>query len=168
MARRDKPLWTNPGPTESELHLSVANLLDWVLLPPALYTTFPAGWGVLSPSLGQKLRRSGLKPGMPDMMVFYNGRCFGIELKARKNGLSDEQKAMFPKLADAGVPVYVCRSIEAVWEVLVSHDVPLRKVRGDDRWSLGTKRLPLDETFGRRAGGGEAGGIDGRESRETG
>ena len=125
---RDRTLPRYLGPTESELHLSVANLLDWVLLPPAFYSTFPAGWGVLSPSMAQRLKRSGLKAGMPDMMVFYDGRCFGIELEARKNGLSSEQVITFKKLKEACIRVHVCRSIDDVMHALRYEDVPLRRM----------------------------------------
>ena len=31
-----------PGPSEGELHASVAHFLDWALLPPAFYSTFPS------------------------------------------------------------------------------------------------------------------------------
>ena len=140
--KRDRSLPRYLGPTEPELHLSVANLLDWVLLAPAMYTTFPAGWGVLSPSLGQRLKRSGLKPGMPDIIVFYDGRCFGIELKARNNGLSAEQVAMFKRLKEACIRVHVCRTIDDVMHVLRYEEVPLRRMF--------------------------IGGADGAENRETG
>ena len=151
--KRDRSLPRYLGPSESELHLSVANLLDWVLLSPAFYSTFPAGWGVLSPSMAQRLKRSGLKAGMPDMMVFYDGRCFGIELKARKNILSPDQRVTFEKLRDAHIPVYVCRNIDSVMMALANERVPLRK---NSAWPTQTTSLPL------------VGGADGAENRETG
>ena len=156
------------GPTENELHVSVANLLDLVLLPPAVYSTFPSGWGKLGGRMAQLLRRSGLKPGMPDIMIFPgNGRCFGIELKAGKNGLTDDQRDMHTKLKAAGIHAYTCRSIEAVWDVLHLEHVQTRPLRGDDRWSRDTRRLPLGETSARRGDGGEAGGSDGTQRTQT-
>jgi hypothetical protein len=141
------------GPTETELHKSVANLLDLVLLPPALYSTFPSGWGKLSKAMAQTLRKSGLKAGMPDLFVFPgDGRCFGIELKARNNVLTPVQREMFIKLNNAGVTVYTCRSVEQVWDTLRCERVPVRPLRGDDRWSQSPKELPLGETFAKRAG----------------
>jgi VRR-NUC domain len=156
------------GPTESELHKSVANLLDWVLLPPALYSTFPSGWGKLSKMMAQTLRKSGLKPGMPDMIVFPGGgRCFGIELKAGKNVPTPTQREMFDKMLQAGIRVYVARSVEQVWDILHTEKVPVRQIRGDERWSQGPRKLPLGETFARRADAGE-GGVDGSTQREAG
>lgn len=150
------------GPTHDELHLSVANLLDWVLLPPALYSTFPSGWGALSKSMAQRLRKSGLKAGMPDIMVFPgDGRCFGVELKAGNDVLSPAQREMGIRLRDAGVPVYVCRSVEQVWDALRRERAPVRPLRGDDRWSQDPKELPLGETFAKRADVGVEGGSSG-------
>lgn len=131
-----------PRPTESELHLSVASLLDWVLLPPAVYTTFPAGWGVLTPMMAQRLRRSGLKQGMPDVLAFHKGRCVGIELKAGKNGLTSGQRDMHYKLAKAGVPVYVAKSLEGVLAILRNESFPLRPT-GDSSWPVKNNELPL-------------------------
>jgi hypothetical protein len=111
--------------------------------------------------MAQRLRKSGLKPGMPDIMLFHAGGAFGIELKAGKNVLSPAQREMFSRLRDAGVPVYICRSVEDVVDVLQREKLPTRPVRGDDRWSLGPRRLPLERISGKPGDGVEAGGSDG-------
>jgi hypothetical protein len=129
------------GPSESQLHISVAEFLDWILLPPAMYTTFPAGWGQLGFKTSNQLKRSGLKPGMPDIMVLYDSHCFFIELKAGKNTLSPVQREMHSKLRDAGVHVYVAKSIEDVVTVLVHERVPMRPT-GGQKWKRST--LPLE------------------------
>jgi len=95
------------------------------------------------------------------------GRCVGIELKAGKNGLTDDQRDMHAKLNAAGIRVYTCRSIEQVWVVLERERVPVRPLRGDDRWSVGQRKLPLGETSARRGDGGEAGGSDGTQRTQT-
>jgi hypothetical protein len=114
-------------PSEDELHRSVAQWLDWMLLPPALYTTFPAGWGELDNATAGRLKASGLKPGFPDILAFRPGRCIGIELKTSDGPLKQSQKEMFPKLKAAGVDVYVCRSVDEVVQVLVEQGFPMRK-----------------------------------------
>jgi hypothetical protein len=119
-------------PAEDELHRSVAQWLDWMLLPPALYTTFPAGWGKMDPATAGRLRRSGLKPGFPDILAFRPlsdgmGRCIGIELKTEDGPLKQSQKEMFPLLKAAGVDVYICRSVEEVVQTLVEQGFPMRK-----------------------------------------
>ena len=80
-----------PVISEIDLHRSVAELLDWCLLPPAVYTTFPAGWGKLPPKTVGRLKACGLKTGMPDILVFNAGKTIGIELKRPGGRLSKAQ-----------------------------------------------------------------------------
>ena len=73
---------------EDELHASVADALDKLLLPPAQWTTFPAGSVPLPKQYAAKLSRLGLKRGWPDVQVVFGGRIIGIELKRRGGRLS--------------------------------------------------------------------------------
>jgi hypothetical protein len=113
---------------ESTLHHAVAELLDLALLPPAVWTTFPAGWGKLTKATSGQLQGSGLKAGFPDILIFHNARCLGIELKTPKGIVSKEQSEMFRRLLNAGVTVHVCHSTEEVIEVLKGEELPLRKM----------------------------------------
>jgi hypothetical protein len=115
--------------SEDSLHRSVAEFLDWMLLPPAVWTTFPAGWGKLGKATAGRLKAVGLKEGMPDILVF-RGVTIGIELKTEKGKQSPEQIAMMYKLRAAGVSVHVCRSIDEVYEVLTTFRVPMRSFHG--------------------------------------
>ena len=104
---------------ESDLHVSVAELLDWILVPPAIFTTFPAGWGKLSPATAGRLYASGMKKGMPDIFVFDRfghalTKCIGIELKVGANSETSAQRTMFARLEAVGIRVYICRSLEDV------------------------------------------------------
>jgi hypothetical protein len=121
------PFRLTAGESEKALHRSVAEMLDWLLMPPAFYTTFPAGWGELPVSTAVRLHRSGLKPGMPDILVFDVKRLIGIELKITGISPSNVQKAMHAKLGMVGVPVYICRSQEDVIGILRSEQIPMRK-----------------------------------------
>lgn len=141
--------------------MAVAQLLDWILLPPAFYTTFPAGWGVLSPMMAQRLKKSGLKPGMPDMLLFYEERCYGIELKTGKNAVSPDQKETIRRLGYAGVPVWVCRSVEEVIDVLRVIKLPMRPLAGVGQWQPNINELPLGVTSAKRADIGAKGGANG-------
>ena len=121
------------NPRESEFHVSVAELLDWILLPPAMFTTFPAGWGKLSTATAGRLHASGMKKGMPDILVFaphtiYSTRVIGIELKVGANAVSSAQRTMFAQLQAVGVHVYVCRSIENVVAALDDNGIRHREV----------------------------------------
>jgi hypothetical protein len=112
--------------TEFDLHKAVAQYLDWCLVPPAFYTTFPAGWDKMSKTRAGMLYAAGLKAGIPDILIFYNARTIGIELKAGKGKLSKIQVNTIEQLTEAGVFVQVCRSVEEVEEALTSLQLPLR------------------------------------------
>lgn len=117
-------------PSEGQLHTTVAQFLDWALMPPALYTTFPSGWGVLARSTAGRLKGAGLKSGMPDILVFHDGRCYGVELKAWNGKISEAQKDMHNKLRAAGTVVFVCASLDEVIWAMERVGVPLRRTKG--------------------------------------
>jgi hypothetical protein len=101
-----------------------------------MFTTFPAGWGKLGKATAGRLHASGMKKGMPDILVFSTYRTIanrtytnivGIELKVGANAVSSAQREMFAKLQALGIRVYVCRSIEDVVHALAEADIPYRK-----------------------------------------
>ncbi|HEX8837694.1 MAG TPA: VRR-NUC domain-containing protein [Candidatus Acidoferrum sp.] len=117
-----------PRISEIDLHRSVADFLNLMLLPPAVWTTFPAGWTPMRSGAAGRLKGCGLRAGMPDILVFHNGFTVGLELKAANGTLSRPQQDMFAKLRNAGVLVHICRSIEDVYKALsVCHHIPMRK-----------------------------------------
>jgi hypothetical protein len=138
-ARRRRLKLTNVVP-EDDLHADVADTLDWHVLAPAEWTTFPAGSVPLPPQFAAKLARLGLKRGWPDILVLH-GRIYGIELKRHGAGLSKTrlvrtrrgalrellgQEDVFPRLERAGMPIAVCRSAAEVLAALRAWNVPLR------------------------------------------
>jgi hypothetical protein len=125
---------------EDELHASVAAMLDRLLLPPAEWTTFPAGSVPLPPRFGAKLTRLGLKRGWPDILILHD-RLYGIELKRRGARLSRTrlvrtrsgalrelagQEDVFPRLEQAGMQIAVCRTPEEVLATLHRWQLPVR------------------------------------------
>ena len=130
--------------TEDEFHISVAELLDACLLPPTFYTTFPAGYGKLGKATAGSLKGAGLKAGFADILVFHDHGALGIELKTATGKVTAIQEETHKALAAAGVPVYVCRSVEAVAEALVLHKIPMRKYQWQDR--RGLRSTPLAAT----------------------
>jgi hypothetical protein len=129
-----------PVVPEDDFHESVAKALDLLLLPPAEWTTFPAGSVPLPPQFAAKLARLGLKRGWPDVLILH-GRMFGIELKRVGGVLSktrtvrtrsgalrqlDGQVDVFPRLALAGMEIAVCHSVDEVLSALMRWGVPLR------------------------------------------
>lgn len=116
-------------PTEAQLHQSIAELLDIILIPPAFFTTFPAGWGKLSRGTAGRLFASGLKRGMPDILVFDKNKVVGIELKAGYNAATAAQVTMAEKLRAVGIKVYVCRTQEDVFAALYRESIDVREIR---------------------------------------
>jgi hypothetical protein len=125
---------------EQELHASVADALDKLLMPPAQWTTFPAGSVPLPPQYAAKLSRLGLKRGWPDVLVLHR-RLIGIELKRRGGRLSRTrivrtkrgalrelagQEDVFPRLEAAGMVIGVCHSVSEMLTFLAACGVPLR------------------------------------------
>ena len=141
MTRRASPYrLMSPVAAEDELHAATARALDTLLLPPAMWTTFPAGNVPLPPQYAAKLSRLGLKRGWPDVLLVHRG-IYGIELKRPGGVLSKTrvgrtsrgalrvlvgQEDVFPCLEAAGMRIAVCRSVPEVLAQLQAWGVPLR------------------------------------------
>lgn len=132
---------TAPIPFEDELHEAVAQALDRLLMPPAAWTTFPAGHVPLPTQWAVKLARLGLKRNWPDLLVLF-GVLHGIELKRPGETLSrartvrsrrrgalrhvEGQRDVFPRLEAAGMKIATCSSVVDVLDQLAAWGVPLR------------------------------------------
>lgn len=64
------------------------------------------------------LKRMGVKPGVPDLFLFYKGKPFGLELKAPNGRLSKYQDAYLGALCNAGVTVCVAYSVDQATRAL--------------------------------------------------
>jgi hypothetical protein len=95
---------------EQALQRQVAAYLSWALAPPAWFTAFPAGGGGWT--RGKILKGMGLKAGVPDIVIYYEGKAFFLELKAPKGVLSVTQKRTHDELRAAGCLVAVIRSLD--------------------------------------------------------
>jgi hypothetical protein len=130
-----------PVPPEDDLHAAVAQALDVLLLPPAQWTTFPAGHIELTGQAAAKLARLGLKRSWPDILVLH-GVLHGVELKRHGGTLSrtrtvrtrrgrlrlvEGQRDVFPRLEAAGMKLAVCDSVDAVLAQLAAWGVPMRR-----------------------------------------
>lgn len=87
-----------------------------------VWTHFPAGGG--GKVRGAMLKRAGLRPGMPDIVIFHDSRTFFIELKTDKGRLSKVQSDCHADLWSAGFPVAVARSVDEVENLLRSWKIP--------------------------------------------
>ncbi len=110
---------------ERALHRAVAEMLALGLTAESWFTTFPAGGG--GRIRGALLRRMGLVPGVPDLLLIHSGRLFWIELKAPTGGtLSPAQRLVHRALENVGCRVSVCRSTNDVLRKLDEWQIPHR------------------------------------------
>ena len=82
-----------------------------------------------SAKTGALLKRYGLKPGMPDFIIWWHGKSYGIELKAQGGRVSPAQHTTLNRLRDAGVEICIVYRIEAIDHFLRAAGMKLR-VRG--------------------------------------
>lgn len=115
-----------PRATEAQLHRTIAGWLTLHLMPPAWFTTFPAGGG--GQLRGQLLKASGLKAGVPDILVIHQGIARWVELKTEKGRLSDAQYRTMADLGAAGCITAVVRSLDEMIMLAGLWGLPIRTV----------------------------------------
>lgn len=129
----------------------MAEFLDWVVIPPAMWTTIPAGWTAMNKGAAGRLKACGLKAGMPDLMVFHDGSAIGIELKAGGHQLTEVQKVMHMKLLEAGIRVCTARSVDDVEQILRVYKIPMRKISYAPRHTAPESSRPQEPAQGAKA-----------------
>lgn len=96
---------------EMTLQIAVVTFLRTVL-PHALVFSIP-NEGRRSRLLGHAMKRMGLHPGAPDLIVMLPGRTVvGMELKGPKGKVTEAQEAFHEHWRSLGYPMAVVRSIE--------------------------------------------------------
>ena len=116
MPRRAQP--------EQQLQQAVARFLALALPEGSFFTAFPAGGG--GRLRGAFLRSMGLRAGVPDLMIIWQGHYHGIELKAEGGRATNIQKLCAATIEYAGGRVAVCRSLQDVQETLAEWGIPLK------------------------------------------
>jgi hypothetical protein len=127
---------------ERDIHRACADMLDAVLMLPAVWWPYPAGAAQLSPQQQAAMSRIGLKRGLPDLFILYDEKLYGIELKrpggrvsetrivTTKDGRMREligQADMFPRLIAAGMrEIVIAHSVPEMMSHLERWGVPLR------------------------------------------
>lgn len=102
-----------------------------------------ADWTATDPvapnALSGAIRKErGVKPGVPDVLIWYCGKSIVVELKSRHGQCSPSQRAKREQLLRAGVQWWVCRSARAAMWALHQAGVPFRTIIREDgtieRW----------------------------------
>lgn len=111
---------------EETIHRAVAAYLK-VALPGACYwTSIPNQRGTRKRFEMGILKALGVKAGAPDIILCWDGRFIGIELKAPGGKLSDNQESTSDSITLAGGVYTVARSVDDVDGFLRIIGVPLR------------------------------------------
>ena len=109
---------------ESDLQRRVFCLMPYILPRDCFVTHFPLGGGGLSH--GQRIKALGAIPGVPDLLICFQGKASWIELKAPDGDLTAIQRNMHDRLRECGCRVEVARSVRQVVDSLRSFGIPLK------------------------------------------
>lgn len=77
------------------------------------------------PVTGGRLKALGVRPGVPDLLLWMPGGHFQIELKTAKGRLSADQGAWIGRMSAFGHRVHVCRTVDEVEAALRDEGVPM-------------------------------------------
>lgn len=117
---------------EDILQETVCTFLNHALPKDAWYCSIPNGAVLRGDERQRKIQMSrlkatGLKPGAPDLIMFWSRAAFSFELKTPTGRLSDNQRDVAASLILAGVKHYVITSVDQLQTILLDQEgVPLR------------------------------------------
>jgi hypothetical protein len=115
--RRNRP--------EETFQRALCQYLDLALPPDAFYFAIPNG-GWRTKAEAGILKATGVKAGVPDLCILYNGMAHFVELKSKKGTLSDPQLTTGAAIICSGSAFAVWRTLEDAERVLTHWGVPLR------------------------------------------
>lgn len=105
--------------SEYSVQVSVAAHLDYRGVDGLVWFAVPNG-EARNPVTGARLKAQGVKPGVPDIMLFHAGKAYGLELKRARGGhVSAHQKEMLRRMGGAGVMLAVAYGIDEAIEQLL-------------------------------------------------
>lgn len=115
-----------PKRAEAEFQLNkiVAQYFRVASPPGMSWHSIPNG-GQRHTKVAQKLVATGLRAGVPDLLVIWRGHPIYIELKTPVGAVSAVQKQMHRELVESGADVLVLRSVEGVEAALREFGIPL-------------------------------------------
>ena len=110
---------------EHQIQVAICQYLD---VRKVLYFAIPNG-GKRNINTAAKLKREGVKPGVPDICIIHEGQAFFLEVKrpttpgAAKGRLSPAQKEMIARLEEACAEVKVVYSVADVIEACIDWQI---------------------------------------------
>lgn len=110
---------------EQIIHRSIGAYLDAVL-PATAWWFHPANGGKRGKIEAAIFKSLGVRAGLADIGILWDGRIFWIEVKAADGRLTEAQGRCHQRLWECGCPVVVARSIDDVAGILRSWAIPTR------------------------------------------
>ena len=110
---------------EQAFQIALCRYLDVALPPDAVYFAIPNGFKRTKAEAGIA-KAMGQKAGMPDLMILWDGRAYGLECKSAKGRENAAQRQRAADLYDAGVVVGIVRTIDEAESWLRQWEMPLR------------------------------------------
>lgn len=90
-------------------------VLEFLAMVPKCYA-FRAGSGALKTENGNYVKTG--RPGVPDIVVCFDGKWIGLEIKTDTGRQSQSQKQAEKKILDSGGQYYIIRSISDVRKII--------------------------------------------------
>ena len=106
---------------EHQIQVAICQYLD---IRKVVYFAIPNG-GKRNIIAATKLKKEGVKSGVPDLCIIHEGQAFFLEVKrpttpgAAKGRLSPAQKEMIARLEEAGAEVKIVYSVADVIEACI-------------------------------------------------
>jgi len=116
---------------EGPIHKGILQLLDLALPGDAIYHHSPNELDMAGPEAARqiaKARKLGTKAGWTDIEIVWQGRFYGIEVKALGGRVSSAQAETHADLRRAGALVAVVSSVSEMREVLGQWGLLCRQV----------------------------------------
>jgi hypothetical protein len=85
-----------------------------------VFAFHPANGGFRKPVEAAILKGLGVVPGVPDVFIVHNGRCFAMELKAEGGRPTDKQLACIAALREAGAFTCIAEGLDRALACLES------------------------------------------------
>jgi hypothetical protein len=103
--------------SEAEIHIAIADLLRRAASPGVSWF-HPANGELRDIRTAARLKKMGVRPGIPDLMITIGGRMHGLELKTAKGRTSPAQIAMHDEMRASGVVIEIAHGIQAAVDCL--------------------------------------------------
>lgn len=119
------PVQRLPGASEAAIQADCLELLR-VGYPDVFVFHIANGGMIMEPRVVAKLKWQGLRPGVPDLALYWTGGHALVEVKSAVGRLSDDQKAVHELLRMRGHKVGIVRSTDDLRAALAEWKVPCR------------------------------------------